>query len=303
MSYLWNDCLKSALNFMSSSVIDPNCFSVISASVGAIGLLWVGRETLMRTIKNVDRHEKSVSEMARYLLVLRIFRKWERSRFAGGGRRLLSFRLINCVVNRFVTASTVAGELAELLECANIVFGEENGWALILFAILLVPRIVSRIGRVLGVCWTRCHLVEAVRQMTARKQKRNSIKINLISCHCKTWEFCYARNAFLSCDNPDDRRRCWNRKRMSFHNLSSKLIACFCVKEFNLNFIEMKISLARLTPRRYWWNFCWKGEKWNNLSYSCLRMLSHFNRSFLCTHNECLLLQHEHSATGDHIES
>lgn len=48
MSYLWNDCLKSALNFMSSSVIDPNCFSVISASVGAIGLLWVGRETLMR---------------------------------------------------------------------------------------------------------------------------------------------------------------------------------------------------------------------------------------------------------------
>lgn len=189
MSYLWNDCLKSALNFMSSSVIDPNCFSVISASVGAIGLLWVGRETLMRAIKNVDRHEKSVSEMARYLLVLRIFRKWQSSRFAGGGRRLLRFRLINCVVNRFVTASTVAGELAELLERANVVFGEENGWALILFAILLVPRIVSRVGRVLGVCRTRCHLVKTVRQMTARKQKRNSIKINLISCHCKTLEF------------------------------------------------------------------------------------------------------------------
>lgn len=39
--YLWNDCLKSALNFMRSSVIDPNCFNVISASAGATGLLMI----------------------------------------------------------------------------------------------------------------------------------------------------------------------------------------------------------------------------------------------------------------------
>lgn len=37
--YLWNDCLKSALNFVSSSVIEPNCLRVISASADAIGLL------------------------------------------------------------------------------------------------------------------------------------------------------------------------------------------------------------------------------------------------------------------------
>lgn len=151
----------------------------------------------MRAIKNVDRREKSVSEMVDSL-VLRIFRKWQRSSFAGGGDRLLGFRLINCVVNRFVAASTVAGELAELLEGADVVFGEENGWALILLAILLVPRIVSRVGRVLGVRRTRSHLVESVRQMTARKQKRNSIKINLISRHCKLLCFRYAREAIFS---------------------------------------------------------------------------------------------------------
>lgn len=38
-THLWNACLKSALNLANSSVIEPNCFSVISASADTIGLL------------------------------------------------------------------------------------------------------------------------------------------------------------------------------------------------------------------------------------------------------------------------
>lgn len=60
--YLWNDCLKSALNFMSSSVIDPNCFRVISASAGAIGLLLNRREWERKINKDLVVYENYLAQ-------------------------------------------------------------------------------------------------------------------------------------------------------------------------------------------------------------------------------------------------
>lgn len=170
--YLWNDCLKSALNFVSSSVIDPNCFKVISASAEAMGLLLISANRLCGTIWKIFLRKWDS-------LVFRIFRKRQSARFVGNDSGFFGFYVINRVVNRLV-ASTVAAELAELLQRWNVIFGKEDGRALVLLYILLVPRVVARARlNMFRLRRTGSHFVEAIRQLTGTKQtnKENNFQL------------------------------------------------------------------------------------------------------------------------------
>lgn len=78
---------------MSSSVIDPNCFRVISASADAIGLLLI-----VGKMWNIMNNKFRKRQLA-YSLVVRIFRKRQCARLAGDDGGFVGLHILQRVVD------------------------------------------------------------------------------------------------------------------------------------------------------------------------------------------------------------
>lgn len=106
-------------------------------------------------------------------LVARTLRKWQCPWFVGHDSWLFRFSLVDCVVDWFMTSMATA-KFAELFQGRNVVFGEKDGWAMIIFAALLIPWVVARIClRMLSLSGTWSHLVKTIRQLTANETSKN----------------------------------------------------------------------------------------------------------------------------------